>query len=125
MFHFIFILFYRYVPTRLWGFSGHVQTVLHSIIGRVKCPWPLGERIYISLADGSTLTYDLYQPLNEHEGNVINNLNSFLVFLSKQKFFLKMILRLLYAQGLEILQKQFTFEHLYTIHSVMDIDVPF
>lgn len=60
--------FYRYVPTRLWGFSGHVQTVLHSIVGRVKCPWPLGERVYLSLSDGSTLTYDLYQPLNEHEG---------------------------------------------------------
>lgn len=34
----------------------------------MKCPWPLGERVYLSLADGSTLTYDLYQPLNEHEG---------------------------------------------------------
>lgn len=62
---------HRYVPTRLWGFSGHVQTVLHSIVGRVKCPWPLGERVYLSLSDGSTLTYDLYQPLNEHEGKKI------------------------------------------------------
>ncbi|CAO1330045.1 unnamed protein product [Diamesa serratosioi] len=52
-----------YIPTRLWGFSGHVQTILQSIVGRVKCPWPLGERVYISLSDGSTLTYDLYQPL--------------------------------------------------------------
>lgn len=54
-----------YIPTRLWGFSGHVQTMLQSLIGRVKCPWPLGERVYISLHDGSTLTYDLYQPLNQ------------------------------------------------------------
>ncbi|XP_037959898.1 abhydrolase domain-containing protein 2 [Teleopsis dalmanni] len=59
-----------YVPTRLWGFSGHVQTVLHSIVGRVKCPWPLGDRIYLSLFDGSTLTYDLYQPLVEGEDDV-------------------------------------------------------
>lgn len=59
-----------YVPTRLWGFSGHVQTVFHSIVGRVKCPWPLGERVYLSLADGSTLTYDLYQPINEHEDDI-------------------------------------------------------
>lgn len=58
----------RYVPTRLWGFSGHIQTILHSIVGRVKCPWPLGERVFLELADGSTLTFDLYQPLNEHEG---------------------------------------------------------
>lgn len=62
-------LHYSYVPTRLWGFSGHMQTVLHSIIGRVKCPWPLGERVYLSLEDGSTLTYDLYQPIKEFEGN--------------------------------------------------------
>lgn len=41
-----------------------MQTILHSIIGRVKCPWPLGERVYLSLSDGSTLTYDLYQPMN-------------------------------------------------------------
>ncbi|XP_036328056.1 abhydrolase domain-containing protein 2 isoform X1 [Rhagoletis pomonella] len=59
-----------YVPTRLWGFSGHVQTVLHSIVGRVKCPWPLGERVYLLLQDGSTLTYDLYQPINEAEDDV-------------------------------------------------------
>jgi len=59
-----------YVPTRLWGFSGHVQTVLHSIVGRVKCPWPLGERVYLLLNDGSTLTYDLYQPLNESQDDV-------------------------------------------------------
>ncbi|KAJ6649943.1 Abhydrolase domain-containing protein 2, partial [Pseudolycoriella hygida] len=59
-----------YLPTRLWGFSGHVQTVLHSIVGRLNCPWPLGERVYLSLKDGSTLTYDLYQPLNEHEDDI-------------------------------------------------------
>jgi len=59
------ILHEPYVPTRLWGFSGHVQTMLHSIVGRVKCPWPIGERVYLTLNDNSTLTYDLYQPL-EH-----------------------------------------------------------
>jgi len=53
-----------YVPPRLWGFSGHIQTILHSVVGRVRCPWPLGERIYLSLVDGSTLSYDLYQAIN-------------------------------------------------------------
>ncbi|KDR10438.1 abhydrolase domain-containing protein 2 [Zootermopsis nevadensis] len=57
-----------YIPTRLWGFSGHVQTIIHSIIGRVRCPWPIGERCYVSLCDGTTLTYDVYQPLDQsHE----------------------------------------------------------
>lgn len=55
------------MPT-LWGYSGHLQTVFHSIVGRVKCPWPSGDRIYLSLDDNSTLTYDLYQPLNEPNG---------------------------------------------------------
>lgn len=45
-----------------------MQTILHSIVGRVKCPWPLGERVYISLPDGSTLTYDLYQPVVSANG---------------------------------------------------------
>ncbi|KAF7993180.1 hypothetical protein HCN44_006240 [Aphidius gifuensis] len=60
-----------YTPTRLWGFSGHVQTIVHSIIGRVRCPWPIGDRIYMSLTDGTTLTYDLYQPhSNSHEDDI-------------------------------------------------------
>ncbi|XP_017752992.1 PREDICTED: abhydrolase domain-containing protein 2 [Eufriesea mexicana] len=60
-----------YKPTRLWGFSGHVQTIVHSVIGRVRCPWPIGERVYIGLPDETTLTYDLYQPLtNDYEDDV-------------------------------------------------------
>ncbi|VEN61328.1 unnamed protein product [Callosobruchus maculatus] len=54
----------EYIPTRLWGFSGHVQTILHSIIGRVKCPWPIGERVFMTVSDGSTVTFDMYQPLD-------------------------------------------------------------
>lgn len=64
----VWIFQFRYVPTRLWGFSGHFQTVFHSIVGRVRCPWPLGERVFLGLEDGSTLTYDLYQPINEPNG---------------------------------------------------------
>ncbi|XP_045511646.1 abhydrolase domain-containing protein 2 [Colias croceus] len=60
-----------YIPTRLWGFSGHVQTILHSLIGRVRCPWPIGARISLILPDRSTLTYDLYEPVGaEHEDDV-------------------------------------------------------
>lgn len=60
-----------YVPTRLWGFSGHVQTILHSLIGRVRCPWPIGARISLTLPCKSTLTYDIYEPVgSEHEDDV-------------------------------------------------------
>lgn len=62
---YFFFMIFSYKPTRLWGFSGHVQTIVHSIIGRVRCPWPIGERVYISLPDETTLTYDLYQPLTQ------------------------------------------------------------
>lgn len=72
LYHFVlFITCFRYIPTRLWGFSGHVQTIVHSIIGRVRCPWPIGERNYLSLSDGTTLTYDLYQPIDQsHDGTL-------------------------------------------------------
>nr|CAD7257836.1 unnamed protein product [Timema shepardi] len=61
----------QYIPTRLWGFSGHVQTIVHSIIGRVRCPWPIGERCELLLRDGTTLTYDVYQSLDQsHEGKI-------------------------------------------------------
>lgn len=59
-----------YIPTRLWGFSGHVQTIVHSVIGRVRCPWPIGERNVLVLQDGATLTYDLYQPIQLYEDDV-------------------------------------------------------
>lgn len=60
-----------YIPTRLWGFSGHMQTILHSLIGRLHCRWPIGERVYLQLQDGTTLTYDVYQPLdNSYEDDV-------------------------------------------------------
>lgn len=60
-----------YCPTRLWGFSGHMQTIIHSIVGRLRCPWPLGDRVYLHLTDGATLTYDAYQPLSDaHEDDV-------------------------------------------------------
>ncbi|VVC26759.1 Alpha/beta hydrolase fold-1,Alpha/Beta hydrolase fold,AB hydrolase 4 family [Cinara cedri] len=51
-----------YVPTRLWGFSGHVQTILYSVFGRVRCPCPKGDRRFLMLEDGTTLTYDLFKP---------------------------------------------------------------
>ncbi|XP_060844311.1 abhydrolase domain-containing protein 2 [Rhopalosiphum padi] len=57
-----------YVPTRLWGFSGHVQTILYSVFGRVRCPCPKGDRKFLNLDDGTTLTYDLFKPtFNEPE----------------------------------------------------------
>lgn len=62
------VYIFRYVPTRLWGFSGHIQTILYSVFGRVRCPCPKGDRRFLMLEDGTTLTYDLFKPtFNEPE----------------------------------------------------------
>ena len=44
---------------------------MHSLIGRKKCPWPIGERVSLLLDDGATLTYDVYQPLDAHSSGGI------------------------------------------------------
>lgn len=55
-----------YVPTRFWGFSGHIQTIVQSVISRFHCPLVKGYRAYLKLADGATVSYDLYQPWELH-----------------------------------------------------------
>ena len=53
----------RYVPTWFWGKSGHVQTIVYAKMGRVDSPMPCGTRCTKLLADGATMTYDVFQPL--------------------------------------------------------------
>lgn len=55
-----------YVPTRFWGFSGHIQTIVQSVISRFHCPLVKGYRAYLKLPDGATVSYDLYQPWDQH-----------------------------------------------------------
>jgi len=55
-----------YVPTRLWGFSGHIQTIVQGVISRFQCPIVSGRRIFLKLTDGATLSYDLYQSRESH-----------------------------------------------------------
>jgi len=52
-----------YKPTRLWGFSGHIQTILQGVISRLSCPLVDGRRHFIKAADGATVSYDLYQSM--------------------------------------------------------------
>jgi len=55
-----------YVPTRFWGFSGHVQTIIQGVISRLNCPLVNGRRVPIKLTDGATVTYDVYHPVEKH-----------------------------------------------------------
>ncbi|XP_005094023.1 monoacylglycerol lipase ABHD2 [Aplysia californica] len=61
------ILNQPYVPTLLWGKSGHIQTILYAKMGRVNMPVPNGVRHTTGMADGATLTFDLYEPEVPHK----------------------------------------------------------
>ena len=60
------ISFSRYFPTRLWGFSGHIQTIIQGLISRLHCPLVDGRRQSFKTPDGATVTYDVYQPIESH-----------------------------------------------------------
>ena len=59
----------RYTPTRLWGYSGHVQTIIGGVISLFRCPLLNGKRFALRASDGATVTYDLYQPLDKHQND--------------------------------------------------------
>uniref|UniRef100_A0A8C5MJ14 Monoacylglycerol lipase ABHD2 n=1 Tax=Leptobrachium leishanense TaxID=445787 RepID=A0A8C5MJ14_9ANUR len=56
----------EYIPPLIWGKSGHIQTALYGKMGRVRSPQPCGIRKYLTMPDGATATFDLFEPLAEH-----------------------------------------------------------
>jgi len=58
-----------YTPTRLWGYSGHVQTIIGGVISFFRSPLLNGKRFAFRASDGATVTYDLYQPLDKHQND--------------------------------------------------------
>eukprot|EP00096_Caligus_rogercresseyi_P008162 TRINITY_DN2655_c3_g1_i1.p1 TRINITY_DN2655_c3_g1~~TRINITY_DN2655_c3_g1_i1.p1 ORF type:complete len:451 (-),score=123.33 TRINITY_DN2655_c3_g1_i1:241-1593(-) len=58
-----------YVPTRLWGFNGHVQTIIQGVLSRIHCPFLNGKRYFFKHSDGTTVTYDLYPAAGQHSLN--------------------------------------------------------
>ncbi|KAG9489142.1 hypothetical protein GDO78_005243 [Eleutherodactylus coqui] len=56
----------EYIPPLIWGKSGHIQTALYGKMGRVSSPNPYGLRKYLTMPDGATATFDLFEPLAEH-----------------------------------------------------------
>lgn len=59
-------LLLRYIPPLLWGKSGHLQTALYGKMGRVNTPTPCGVRKFLSMPDGATATFDLFEALGDH-----------------------------------------------------------
>lgn len=60
-------VFSRYIPPLLWGKSGHLQTALYGKLGRVSAPHPSGVRKYLPMVDGATATFDLFEPMGNHQ----------------------------------------------------------
>lgn len=56
----------EYIPPQIWGKSGHIQTALYGKMGRVRSPHPDGLRKYLTMPDGATATFDLFEPLAEN-----------------------------------------------------------
>lgn len=56
----------EYIPPLIWGKSGHIQTALYGKMGRVRSPHPNGHRKYLTMPDGATATFDLFEPRSEH-----------------------------------------------------------
>lgn len=56
----------EYIPPLIWGKSGHIQTALYGKMGRVRSPHPYGHRKFITMSDGATSTFDLFEPMAEH-----------------------------------------------------------
>ncbi|KAJ8311676.1 hypothetical protein KUTeg_011031, partial [Tegillarca granosa] len=55
-----------YVPTLLWGKSGHLQTFIYAKLGRVKSPFPKGNRHYLEMPDSALMTFDVFEPYTSH-----------------------------------------------------------
>lgn len=52
----------NYIPTHFWGKSGHVQSVLHTTIGRFgNIPETKSERHKLTAWDGSVISYDIFE----------------------------------------------------------------
>ncbi|XGW23442.1 hypothetical protein V3C99_005573 [Haemonchus contortus] len=59
-----------YRPPGLWGRSGHVQTVTYGLLGHASLKRVFDRRAAIRLADGSTITFDVFEPTNKHESGL-------------------------------------------------------
>nr|XP_040018091.1 monoacylglycerol lipase ABHD2-like [Gasterosteus aculeatus aculeatus] len=56
----------EYIPPLLWGKSGHIQTALYGKMGRVNSPTLHGFRKFLTMPDGATATFDLFEALGDH-----------------------------------------------------------
>ena len=73
---------FRYIPTKLWGFSGHIQTIIQSGMSRLHCPLVNGRRLFKIASDGATVTYDVYEPIERHSSNGESTLRIVILYIA-------------------------------------------
>ncbi|VDM77691.1 unnamed protein product [Strongylus vulgaris] len=60
----------RYRPPGLWGRSGHVQTVAYGLLGHASLRRTFDRRAVLRLSDGTTVTYDIFEPTIKHKSGL-------------------------------------------------------
>ncbi|VDL86963.1 unnamed protein product [Nippostrongylus brasiliensis] len=66
----IAVSFCRYRPPSLWGRSGHVQTIIYGLLGHATLRRVFDRRAAVRLSDGSTVTFDVFEPINKHKSGL-------------------------------------------------------
>ncbi|WKX91923.1 hypothetical protein Q1695_010173 [Nippostrongylus brasiliensis] len=59
-----------YRPPSLWGRSGHVQTIIYGLLGHATLRRVFDRRAAVRLSDGSTVTFDVFEPINKHKSGL-------------------------------------------------------
>ncbi|KAE9418486.1 hypothetical protein Angca_007554, partial [Angiostrongylus cantonensis] len=59
-----------YRPPGLWGRSGHLQTVAYGLLGHASLRRTFDRRASIHCSDGSTVLFDVFEPISKHESGL-------------------------------------------------------
>lgn len=61
------VLHRPYVAPKLWGRSGHMQTAIYGALKHSSLERHYDQRISLPLPDGSTITFDIFEPICSHQ----------------------------------------------------------
>jgi hypothetical protein len=50
----------------MWGRNGHIQTATYGILGHASLKRVFDKRHFVKLADGTTVTFDVFEPTKAH-----------------------------------------------------------
>lgn len=55
-----------YVPPLIWGRNGHIQTATYGLLGHVSLKRTYNKRHIVTLSDGSSVIFDVFEPVASH-----------------------------------------------------------